>query len=77
MASLQGSVVRRIRENDVQKYAVCSLYLLVPAFILVGIAKNSSILMLGMILYAICKSKTPLIDLIIGKYIYFNNIFLQ
>lgn len=55
MTILQGSVVRRLPEHKVKNYAVFSLYLLVPAFILVGFAHNAVLLYLGMILYAICK----------------------
>lgn len=55
MTLLQGSVVRRLPENKVKNYAVFSLYLLVPAFILVGMAQSAVLLYLGMILYAVCK----------------------
>lgn len=55
MALLQGSFVRRLPEEKTQKYAVLGLYLIVPAFITVGIATTVPILYLGMILFAICE----------------------
>uniref|UniRef100_A0A1A9UZZ1 Major facilitator superfamily (MFS) profile domain-containing protein n=1 Tax=Glossina austeni TaxID=7395 RepID=A0A1A9UZZ1_GLOAU len=53
MTLLQGSVVRNIPEAKVKNYAVGSLYLLVPAFIFVGMASSTWLLATGMILYAI------------------------
>lgn len=55
MAILQGSVVRRLPPQHIQKSAVYGLYLIVPAFILVGLADDSKLLYAGMILFAICK----------------------
>lgn len=55
MAILQGSVVRRLPPQHVKRSAVFGLYLIVPAFILVGLAKDSKLLYAGMILFAICK----------------------
>lgn len=55
MAMLQGSVVRRLPPNRIQKSAVFGLYLIVPAFILVGLANDGKLLYAGMILFAICK----------------------
>lgn len=55
MALLQGSFVRRLPEEKTQKYAVIGLYLIVPAFITVGVATTVPILYLGMILFAICE----------------------
>lgn len=55
MTILQGSVVRRLPEASIKKYAVFSLYLIVPAFVLVGLAESSRMLYAGMILFAICK----------------------
>lgn len=53
MALLQGSVVRRLPERYIKKSAVLGLYLIVPAFIFVGLAKNSFLLYIGMILFAV------------------------
>ncbi|XP_055677023.1 major facilitator superfamily domain-containing protein 10 [Lutzomyia longipalpis] len=53
MALLQGSVVRRLPERLTQKSAVLGLYLIVPSFIIVGLAQTSSMLYLGMIVFAI------------------------
>ncbi|KAH8338926.1 hypothetical protein KR074_002985 [Drosophila pseudoananassae] len=53
MTLLQGSVVRRLPEAKIKAYAIFSLYLIVPAFILVGLAEGSRMLYAGMILFAI------------------------
>lgn len=58
MAILQGLVVRRLPSNYIQPSAVFGLYLIVPAFILVGLAKSGTLLYAGMILFAICKLLT-------------------
>lgn len=55
MAFLQGSVVRRLPSTRTQKSAVFGLVLIVPAFILVGIASDGKLLYAGMILFAICE----------------------
>lgn len=55
MALLQGSVVRRLPQRLTQISAVYGLYLIIPAFIVVGIAETTLMLYLGMILFAICK----------------------
>ncbi|XP_065080935.1 major facilitator superfamily domain-containing protein 10 isoform X1 [Ochlerotatus camptorhynchus] len=53
MAFLQGSVVRRLPQRLTQISAVYGLYLIIPAFIVVGIAETTQMLYLGMILFAI------------------------
>ncbi|XP_050071884.1 major facilitator superfamily domain-containing protein 10 [Anopheles maculipalpis] len=53
MALLQGSVVRRLPDRLVKTSAVFGLYLIIPAFIIVGLAESSPMLYLGMILFAI------------------------
>ncbi|KAG4080037.1 hypothetical protein HA402_006349 [Bradysia odoriphaga] len=53
MAFLQGSVVRRLPSARTQKSAVFGLVLIVPAFILVGLATDGKLLYAGMILFAI------------------------
>lgn len=55
MAVLQGSVVRRLPPKHIQNSAVIGLYLIVPAFITVGLAEDGKLLYAGMILFAICK----------------------
>lgn len=55
MATLQGSVVRRLPNRQTKISAVFGLYLIVPAFILVGLATDGKLLYAGMILFAICK----------------------
>ena len=44
MALLQGSVVRRIPMHLMQKFAVFGLFLIVPSFILVGLAESVGLL---------------------------------
>ncbi|XP_067615464.1 major facilitator superfamily domain-containing protein 10 isoform X2 [Eurosta solidaginis] len=53
MALLQGGVVRRLPPQATKPCAVLSLYIIVPAFILVGLAKDGRLLYLGMLLFAI------------------------
>ncbi|XP_058814039.1 major facilitator superfamily domain-containing protein 10 [Topomyia yanbarensis] len=53
MALLQGCVVRRLPQHLTQISAVVGLYLIIPAFIFVGIAESSQLLYGGMILFAI------------------------
>ncbi|XP_037944574.1 major facilitator superfamily domain-containing protein 10 [Teleopsis dalmanni] len=53
MTILQGSVVRRLPETSTKIYAIFSLYLIVPAFVLVGLAESSVLLYSGMILFSI------------------------
>ncbi|KAH8367583.1 hypothetical protein KR200_008385 [Drosophila serrata] len=53
MTLLQGSVVRRLPEAKIKGYAIFSLYLIVPAFVLIGLAESSRVLYAGMILFAI------------------------
>lgn len=55
MAILQGSVVRRLPQKYIQNAAVFGLYLIVPAFIVVGLAQDGKLLYTGMILFAICR----------------------
>lgn len=55
MALLQGGVVRRLPPHLTQKSAVFGLYLITPAFVLVGLATDGKLLYAGMILFAICK----------------------
>lgn len=55
MTVLQGGVVRRLPENRTQAAAVAGLWLIVPAFVLVGLAEGSVMLYAGMVLFAICE----------------------
>lgn len=54
MAILQGAVVRRLPPHYVKPSAVFGLYLIIPSFILVGLAKDATLLYAGMILFAVC-----------------------
>lgn len=54
MALLQGSVVRRLPEKTTKKAAVLGLFLIVPAFVTVGLANSVRMLYVGMIIFAIC-----------------------
>jgi MFS family permease len=53
MALLQGAVVRRIPPHLTKKSAVIGLYLIVPAYVIVGFAESVRILYLGMFLYSV------------------------
>lgn len=55
MAILQASVVRRLPSNYIKTSALFGLYLITPAFILVGLSKSGTLLYAGMILFAICR----------------------
>lgn len=55
MALLQGGYVRRIKIEKMKQSAVLGLALIVPAFIVVGLARNVFWLYCGMILFAICE----------------------
>jgi hypothetical protein len=55
MSILQGGVVRRLPEKLTQKSALFGLYLIIPAFVVVGVAENTKTLYFGMVLFAICK----------------------
>uniref|UniRef100_A0A1A9W9E4 Major facilitator superfamily (MFS) profile domain-containing protein n=1 Tax=Glossina brevipalpis TaxID=37001 RepID=A0A1A9W9E4_9MUSC len=69
MTLLQGSVVRNLPEAKVKNYAVGSLYLLVPAFVIVGMASNTWLLAMGMILYAISTAFTvTCLTTLVSKY---------
>ncbi|XP_061393649.1 major facilitator superfamily domain-containing protein 10 [Musca vetustissima] len=69
MTILQGSVVRRLPEKDIKNYAVLSLYLLIPAFAIVGIANGTCLLYIGMILYAISTAFTvTCLTTLVSKY---------
>jgi len=55
MTILQGGVVRRLPPKYIQGSAVFGLYLIIPSFIVIGLAKSSVMLYIGMSLFAICK----------------------
>lgn len=55
MAILQGSVVRRLPDRVMKKSAIIGLYIIIPGYITVGLAKTSFLLYIGMILFAICE----------------------
>lgn len=54
MAFLQGGVVRRLPAHLNQQSAVFGLFLIVPSFILIGMAKDTKMVYAGMILFAVC-----------------------
>ncbi|XP_075146026.1 major facilitator superfamily domain-containing protein rtet [Haematobia irritans] len=69
MTLLQGSFVRRIPEKNIKDFAVLSLYILVPAFMLVGVAHCTCLLYMGMILYAISTAFTvTCLTTLVSKY---------
>ncbi|CRK92355.1 CLUMA_CG005907, isoform A [Clunio marinus] len=53
MALLQGGVVKKIKMEKTKQAAVLGLILIVPSFVVVGLAKNVFWLYFGMILFAI------------------------
>lgn len=55
MTILQGGVVRRLPPHLHQKSAVIGLYLIIPSFIVIGLANSARMLYAGMILFAICE----------------------
>lgn len=55
MTLLQGSVVRRLPDRLNKSAAVAGLWLIVPAFVVIGLAENSAMLYAGMVLFAICE----------------------
>lgn len=55
MTALQGGVVRRLPESSTKRAAVAGLWLIVPAFVVVGLAESTAMLYAGMVLFAICK----------------------
>lgn len=55
MALLQGGVVRRIKIEKMKQSAVLGLILIVPSFVIVGLARNVFWLYIGMSLFAVCK----------------------
>uniref|UniRef100_A0A336KJD8 CSON011760 protein n=1 Tax=Culicoides sonorensis TaxID=179676 RepID=A0A336KJD8_CULSO len=53
MTILQGGVVRKLPEHLTKKSAVLGLYLIIPSFVIIGLAQNSVMLYSGMVLFAI------------------------
>ncbi|XP_018565649.1 major facilitator superfamily domain-containing protein 10 [Anoplophora glabripennis] len=69
MALMQGTYVRRVPQNKIKKTAVNGLWLIVPTFILVGIAKGQIMLYLGLFLYAISTAMVvPCITTMASEY---------
>ena len=56
MALMQGGYVRRVKPERTKATAVAGLWLIIPAFFLVGIANDIVVLYLGLLLFAICES---------------------
>lgn len=55
MAVLQGSWVRRLPPNRIKPVATLGLLLIIPSFIFVGLASSPYVLLIGLLLFAICK----------------------
>lgn len=74
MTILQGGVVRRIKLEKTKQAAVFGLILIIPSYVIVGLAENTFWLYVGMILYAICKF--VFYFLVSDFNIKFKNLFL-
>lgn len=55
MALVQGGYVRRIPPTKTKSTAILGLWLIIPSFICVGLAKGTTLLYIGLFLFAICK----------------------
>lgn len=55
MAFLQGGWVRRLPPARTRPVAVLGLALIIPSFVCVGLASSPVLLMLGLLLFAVCK----------------------
>lgn len=53
MAILQGSWVRRLPENRIKPVATLGLLLIIPAFIFIGLATTSTVLIIGLLIFAV------------------------
>ncbi|XP_046834249.1 major facilitator superfamily domain-containing protein 10 isoform X10 [Vespa crabro] len=53
MAILQGGWVRRVPSHKTKSVAELGLWLIIPAFIFIGLAKNTMMLYLGIFLFAV------------------------
>lgn len=53
MALMQGGYVRRIPQSKIKKTAIIGLWLIVPSFICVGIARGPYMLYLGLFLFSV------------------------
>lgn len=55
MAVIQGAYVRKLPQNKIKPVAIYGLWLIIPSFICVGLAKERNMLILGLLLFAVCK----------------------
>lgn len=55
MAVIQGGYVRRLPQHKIKSTAVTGLWLIVPSFVLVGLARSLVVLYLGLFLFAACE----------------------
>ncbi|GJQ70902.1 EG:23E12.2 [Trypoxylus dichotomus] len=53
MAIIQGGYVRRVPQDKIKSVAINGLWLIIPSFICVGLAKERNLLIVGLLLFAI------------------------
>lgn len=56
MAILQSSWVQKLPQQKIKPVATLGLLIIIPSFICVGIAKTTTLLFIGLLLFAVCKS---------------------
>ena len=90
MAILQSSWVRKLPHDKIKPVATLGLLLIIPSFVLIGLATTSNLLILGLLFFAICKRfnyelpffffvfrKTNLLDLFLVLCSHRNGRFLH
>ncbi|XP_071448416.1 major facilitator superfamily domain-containing protein 10 [Hetaerina americana] len=69
MATLQGAVIRRIPPHRVASSATLGLLLIVPSFVCVGLASSSTLLYVGLLLFAVSTSMVvPCMMTLVSKF---------
>lgn len=53
MAIIQGTYVRRLPQNKIKSVAIYGLWLIIPSFVCMGLAKERNMLILGLLLFAV------------------------
>lgn len=80
MAVIQGAYVRKLPQDKIKRTAILGLWIIVPSFLCVGLARSAALLQLGLFLFAVCKfySFVKYIKLLQFFIIYcFNNHLLS
>lgn len=55
MAVIQGGYVRRVPLSKTKATTVIGLWIIIPSFVAVGLAKSAGLLYFGLFLFALCK----------------------